>query len=565
MPRSKHTVVTRPWEVPVIARRLLVPALLLGLATAASARQRPSDHGSMVIVMGGEPSTPIPTLLGQKANDDVSDLLFLRLARPGPGRSVADERGYEPQLARSWSRPDSLTLVFELDPRARWHDGVPVLARDVVWSFERMRDSTVDPDRALLLRHITTVTAENEHRVVIRFRRAYPEQFYDATYQVQPLPAHLVDTIPPSRFAGSSFVQHPIGNGPYRWARREPGRLLELAADPGFFLGAPKIDRVVVLFSRDPDARMNMLLDGSIDAYEGISPVSGPPRLAGNPAYRIETQPSFNVIYLLFNQRAYGDRSRPHPILSDPEVRRALAMGIDRSPLLRSTYGAYTQLADAPVSGAHWTRPLVPRGIGYNPSGARALLDRRGWIDHDGDGIRDKDGVPLRLRLNLFAGSSERALMAPQVQEQLRRLGVRLEIVRLEGAVWYARRMHGEFDIDFAAAGMDPSPNGIVQSWSCAGRSGTNVGQYCDPAVDSLVERAMASTRNTEANWRAAYTALQRDVPAIFLASPNTLFAVHSRYRNVTIRPESFYSTIWRWSVDPARRIARDGPGAPPR
>src|SRR5450432_1835699 len=66
-------------------RRLLVPVLLLGLASSAAARQRPTDHGSIVIVMGGEPSTPVPTLLGQKANDDVSDLLFLRLARPGPG------------------------------------------------------------------------------------------------------------------------------------------------------------------------------------------------------------------------------------------------------------------------------------------------------------------------------------------------------------------------------------------------------------------------------------------------------------------------------------------------
>src|SRR6185369_9220753 len=111
---------------------------------------------------------------------------------PGPGKSVADERGYEPQLARSWTRRDSLTLVFELDPRAKWHDGVPVTAKDVVFSFARMRDPAVDPDRALLLRHLASVTAENEHRVVLRFSLAYPEQFYDATYQVQPLPAHLV-------------------------------------------------------------------------------------------------------------------------------------------------------------------------------------------------------------------------------------------------------------------------------------------------------------------------------------------------------------------------------------
>src|SRR5262245_44870627 len=186
----------------------------------AGGQQRPPDHGSIVIILGQEPNTPIPTLLGAKANSDVSDLLFLKLARPPADLITVDERRFQPQLARSWTRLDSLTLVFELDPRAKWHDGVPVTSRDVIFSFNRMRDSAVDPARALLLRHLESVTGEGDHRVVLRFRHAYREQFYDATFHVQLLPAHLVDTIPASRFAASAFVQAPVGNGPYRWVRR---------------------------------------------------------------------------------------------------------------------------------------------------------------------------------------------------------------------------------------------------------------------------------------------------------------------------------------------------------
>ncbi len=545
---------------------MLVSALLLVAAVSrhAAAPQRAADHGSAVIVVGQEPSTPVPTLLGAQADNDVSDLLFLRLARPGRGLATADERSFEPELARSWSRRDTLTLAFELDPRARWHDGVPVTARDVVFSFERMRDPAVDPDRALLLRYVSAVTAENDHRVVIRFRRAYPEQFFDATYQVQPLPAHLVDTIPPARFASSAFVQHPVGNGPYRWVRREPGRQLELAADPGFFLGEPKLDRVVFLVARDADAQMNLLLDGTADVFEAMSPVSGPPRLAAHPAIRLLTAPAFGVVFLLYNQRAYGDRSRPHPILADREVRRALAMAIDRPPIVRSTYGATGLSTDAPVPAAQWTYSLVPHGPGFDPAGARALLARRGWADHDGDGVLDKNGVPLSLRLNVTTTSAVRLTMAPQVQEQLRRIGVRLEIARMDGPVWAQRRHAGEFDLDFSSVTMDPSPTGIVQSWSCAGRGGSNVGQYCDPAVDSLFDAAISSPRSTGRDWRAAYAALQADAPAIFLASPLDLFAVHSRFRNVSLRAESLYHDLWRWSVDPARRIARDGPAPAP-
>jgi peptide/nickel transport system substrate-binding protein len=551
--------------VPVFIHRLLIPALLAA-GSPAAALQRSNDHGSAVLIMGQEPATPIPTLLNGSANIAVSDLLFLRLARPGVGLSTTDERAFEPQLARSWSRRDSLTIVFELDPRARWHDGVAVTARDVVFSFARMRDSTVDAQRALLLRYLASVTAEGDRRVVMRFRRAYPEQFYDASYHVQPLPAHLVDSLPPGpRFAGSEFVKRPVGNGPYRWIRRDPGRQLELAADPEYFLGAPKLDRLIFLTVRDPEAQINLLLDGTADILEAVPPVSGPVRLAANPAVRLLNIPSLSVLYLLFNQRAPGDRSRAHPILGDVEVRRAISLALDRLNLARSTYGRFALPADAPAAQAHWTRDVVPRGTAYNPAAARTLLASRGWVDRNGDGVLEKDGVPLTLRLSIPATSATRAIMAPQVQEQLRRIGVRVEIDRLDFPVFIERRTKGEFDLDLSAANMDPSPSGIVQSWSCAGRGGTNVGGYCDPGLDSLLERAIYATRNGGRIWQAAYARLQGDVPAVFLASPAWSVAVHSRFRNVSIRPESPYGDLWRWSVDPARRISRDATGAPSR
>ncbi|MGH7562362.1 MAG: ABC transporter substrate-binding protein [Gemmatimonadales bacterium] len=527
-------------------------------APPAATQRPPSDQGTAVIVLGQEPATPVPTLLGAKANSDVSELLFLRLARPERSATLADEGSYRPELARRWRRRDSLTIEFELDPRARWHDGTPVTARDVVWSFARMRDSTVDPQRAVLLRHLETVAAEGS-RVVFRFRRAYAEQLYDAVWHVQPLPAHLVDSIPPARFAGSAFVQRPVGNGPYRWVRREPGRQLELGAVPDFFLGAPRLTRVVFVLARDPEAQLNLLLDGTADMLESLSPVSAPPRLAAGRDIRIVPVPSFSVGFLLFNQRAHGDRSRPHPILSDVAVRRAIAMALDRPTLARSAFASYAAIPDAPVAQAHWTARIVPSGMRHDPGRARALLRSRGWIDADGDGVLEKDGVPLSLRLNLPTTSASRVTIAPQIQEQLRQVGIRLELVRLDGPVWFERRTRGEFDIDFSSASMDPSPSGIVQSWTCAGRRGSNVGQYCNPAVDSLIERAVGAPVADSRLWREAYTRLQADAPAVFLFSPATPIAVHARFRNVTIRPESFYGDLWRWSVDPGRRLPRDG------
>ncbi len=528
------------------------------LVAAPAAAQRPSDHGAAVILLGQEPVTPIPTLYGgSSANASVADLLFLRLMRPGPALTTSDERTFEPELARSWSRRDSLTLVFELDPRAKWQDGVPVTSRDAVFSFARMRDSTVDPQRALLLRPIVSVSAEGDHRVVIRFREKYPEQLYDATFHVQLLPAHLLDSIPPQRLAESAFARAPVGDGPYRWVRRTPGQRLELAGDPGFFLGAPKVDRVVFLLVRDVEAALNLLLDGSADVYEAVPPVTGPARLAGDRNIQLIGASSYGLLYLLFNQHAYGDRASPHPILSDSVIRRALAMAIDRPTLLQSTYGGFGALAGAPVSRGQWTYRLVPEPR-YDPNAAASLLRSRGYLTRDRDGMLEKNGVALTLRLNVPSTSAPRMKMATQIQEQLRKLGVRIEIVAVDGPVWAQRRGRGEFDIDFSAAVLDPSPRGIVQSWTCAGRGGSNVAGFCDAEFDRLLDQALHATRTGESAWRRAYQRLQEDAPAAFLVSPPVLFAVHRRYRNATFRPSSPYGDLWRWSVDPAKRLARD-------
>src|SRR5690348_6504519 len=128
--------------MPTHIRRLLVLAAAIVVAPALRAQ---SDHGSIVVVTGQYPGLPIPTLIQGSSNQDVADLLFLRLARLGPTLATAGDSAFIPQLARSWTRRDSLTLVFELDPRARWQDGAPVTARDVVFSFARARDPGVNP------------------------------------------------------------------------------------------------------------------------------------------------------------------------------------------------------------------------------------------------------------------------------------------------------------------------------------------------------------------------------------------------------------------------------------
>jgi peptide/nickel transport system substrate-binding protein len=544
------------------ARVLLAGAALATFALTAPhampAQSAPA-RASIVIAAGGEATVPVPTLMeGPHAsveNSDVADQLFARLGQLGPTLITSGDRAFEPLLARSWTRRDSVTLAFDLDPRATWHDGVPVTAADVVFTFDRARNPAVSLGLAALLRRIASVTAEGDRRVVFRYTEPYAEQLYDAVFHVAPLPAHLLASIPPGSLDKAPFVQTPVGSGPYRWVRRVPGEFVELAANDRFFLGAPAVRRLIFRTAADADARLNMLLAGEADATENIPPPrTNIARVSADKNLRIIPVPSPTLGFLLFNQRDPRDRNRPHPILSDRDVRRAIGLALDRQQIVRAVLGTAGEVPYGPASTILWIHHGTPAPARMNLREARRLLDGRGWTDHDGDGVRDREGQPLALTLIVTTTSAIRLQMAQIVQEQLRALGIRLVVSQTDYPVYTERRTAGAFDIDFASTSQDPSPSGLTQGWSCQGR--TNVARYCDPAVDSLIDTAVRTSDGAGEAWHAVLRRIEDDAPAVFMYALSYMYAVNRRFTNVRIRPESKWLGLREWTVGPqgARR-----------
>ena len=537
-------------------RTAIIAALVASASVHPVGAQSPGDtRPSIVIVTGLQATLPIPTLMegaaANVANMEIADQLFLRLAGLGPTLLTAGDRNFEPLLASSWSRQDSVTLVFDLNPRARWQDGVPVTARDVVFTMERARNRSVSPRLADLLKHITSVTAEGERRVVFRFSHPYAEQLYDATFHVAPIPAHLLDTIAPEALSRSAFAAQPVGNGPYRWVRAVAGQFIELGRNDGFFLGKPKIERVIVRAAADPDARVNMMLSGQADAMDNIPPPrDNIRRIAAEPSLRLIPVPSPTIGYLLFNQRDRRDRERPHPILSDIRVRRAIGLALDRRLLVQVVFGAYGEVPYGPASPILWIRHGAPKPERQDLPEARRLLAAAGWRDTDGDGTLDRDGRPLTLTLSLPNTSAIRKQMSALVQEQLRGIGITLELQRYDYPIWSERSAAGDFDLDFAALSQDPSPTGLTQSWTCNG--GNNVARYCDPRVDSLIEQAVLGRGDPAQSWHAVLRQIEADAPAVFLYAPTYVYAVNRRFRNVSLSPVSSWLRLREWSVAPA-------------
>jgi peptide/nickel transport system substrate-binding protein len=258
--------------------------------------------------------------------------------------------------------------------------------------------------------------------------------------------------------------------------------------------------------------------------------------------------PSPALGFLLFNQKDPQNPTRAHPILSDVRVRRAITLGLDRQLLIHAVFGSYAEVPYGPVSSILWIRNGAPKAARQDVEESKRLLAAAGWRDSDGDGIRDREGRPLTLGLSLPTTSAVRRKVAVLIQEQLRPLGIAVELQQAEFPLWMERRTAGKFDIDFAGTLQDPSPTGLTQGWACNG--GTNVAKYCNPVVDSLFESAIRGSAKGDPNqpWIAALRQIEADAPATFLYAPYFVYAVKRRFRNVSIMPGSSWQLVREWS-----------------
>jgi peptide/nickel transport system substrate-binding protein len=546
-----------------LTARLALAGLLLAALSACQRRGGCAGEycGTLVIAAVGEPDILLPPVSELAGSRDVYDQLFLKLADPGSSGNTIGTEDFQPQLAERWEWSGPVTLVFHLDPRARWQDGPAVTAGDVVFTYDAYNDSLVGSPFRSSLRWISAVTARDSLTAVFRFRQPYPEMFYDAVYHMRILPAHLLRTVPREQWRNAAFGRAPVGDGPYRFVAWKAGESLELAADSTFFLGRPHIRRVIWRFTPNLQVAVTQLLAHEADAMEVLVTPDNVKQVQADS--QLATYPYKGSVYgyLGFNLAAPGDSTRPHPLFGDRELRRALAMAVDREGMVRNVWGTLAKAPPGPMSQLTWMVDPETRELPHDSAMAARALTRLGWIDSDGDGIRDRHGQSLSFRLLVPTTSGVRRRYARLLQEQFRALGVDVQLDEVDIALFNERARSGRFDAILNAWNTDPTPSsGLPQTWTRAGLGGSNYGRYVDPAFDQLVERAVAATNRTQARrlWRAAVELMNQDAPAVFLFAPENVAAAHRRVTDVTIRPDSWLALLRTWRIPADRLTDRD-------
>ncbi|MEX2609175.1 MAG: ABC transporter substrate-binding protein [Gemmatimonadota bacterium] len=453
----------------------------------------------------------------------------------------------EPWLAESWTEEGDTAVVFTLRSDVRWHDGQPVTAEDVKWTF----DMAKDPASASLIGSAflgKVASAEVLDAQTIRFVYSEPHAQALEDFWWAPMPRHLLEDIAAADLRNAEFNRNPVGSGPFRFVewRANDRLVLEPAADFPEALGGPAQARRVV-FRIVPEAAtlLTELITGGVHVDIPVLPEQAS-RIESSTDAELHSFPGRTVYFLGWN-----NEREP---FTDPALRRALAMGINRQEIIDALLHGEGELAESTIPPWHPLHPDV-EGLAYDPTQAASLLEEAGWTDTDGDQIRERNGQPLAFTL-LTSDDALRRAVVEVLQSQLRGLGADVEIRVMEFQTMLAAHKSRDYDAVFTNWVLDnfqmaSSPGALFHSDLADEAESTNRSAVRIPELDRLIERGGAATDPDEARqvWADFTRVLQREQPVTFMFWLNELAATRNEVSGVTMDPRGELLTMPQWTL----------------
>jgi peptide/nickel transport system substrate-binding protein len=545
--------------------------LVTACGGADSASKSTQDAGGTLVLAIAEPRDLFPPLVADGGGRLVTDQVFDRLAEIKPELSTIGDKGFTPRLATSWKwSADSLSIAFSIDPRARWHDGKPVLASDVRYTFRAITDPEIGSPWAPLVTNIDSVSVRDSLTAVVWFKKHTPEQFYDVAYQLVIIPEHVYAAIPPRDLHTSPITRSPIGSGRFRFVKWEPGVRLELTSDTANYRGRALLDRIVLTPATETNVSVAKVLSGDADLMEAF-PIDQLAQLDTSTVAGPLPFPNLGYVYMTMNPYDPNSPHAPHPIFGDMRVRRAFAMAADRRAMLQNVFGKLGRLSHGPfpmtASYADSTLRLPP----FDTTAAKALLDSAGWHAGAKGGVRAKNGRPLRFKVITPSISLTRRSYATLLQEQFRHIGAQMDIDVLEQATLAAYLERGKYDASLDSWTTDPGPSGMKQRWGTEaigyvegkGVSGANTMRYSNRGVDATLDSATSTFDIARAKAYASRASqlIVDDAPAVFLYDMFVVNALNRRVIPTGVRTDAWWANLADWTIPADKRIARDRMG----
>lgn len=413
-------------------------------------------------------------------------------------------------LAKEWSTEnDGKRWVFTLQDNLVWSDDQPITSEDVKWTYDQMlNDENMAVANGSLVSNFESVEAPDDKTVVINLKEA---QAPNPGTEIPIVPKHVWEKIDnPSEFPNDASSGEFVGSGPFTLEQYQANETIVLKANPKFWRGGPKMDRIQYIYYTDADAQVQALRSGDVDLVSGLSAeqfenLKSEDNIEAHSGMgRRYTSIAINPGQQTRDGKPYGDSN---PALKDVKVRQAIRLGIDAQTLLDRANGGQGVLATSfvPASFPKWhlkeDNPVIKS---FDPEGAKKLLDEAGWKP-GADGIREKDGEKLSLELLIDSTDTVEQSSAEFLGPWMKDIGIDLKVTSSDSDTISARSIAGDYDMYFSGWSLNPDPDYQLGINTCMslptktdGSGGTTQDGWCNPEFDKLYQQQRTELDETK-------------------------------------------------------------------
>ncbi|MBU2511385.1 ABC transporter substrate-binding protein [bacterium] len=487
-------------------RLLLVMVAAVIIATLSL----PVDAKEKVLTVGieNQPKTMDPRFSTDAYGMSISHhLLFSTLVQHGQDLQIV------PNLAKGWETPDSITYIFHLRKNVRFHDGKPLTAKDVKFTFEHLKNPETGSPFAGTYKIIDSIRViDNE---TVEFKLVQPVASFLTSIIMPIVPEHLIK-------GGTDFNGSLIGSGPFRFIKQTPNEIV-LGKSPDYFMGSPKIDKVVFKVIKDDNTRFLKMRKGELDLLINAIPLQKVDDFRKSPlkdTYEVIEDPGLSYNYIIFNMKS--------ELLQDVKLRQAIAYGINVDQIIKYRMDGHAAPSYSMLSPVNWFSEPAAMRYSYDPKKAEQLLDEAGLADSDGDGPKP------RLKLELKTSNNPETVgIARIIQAQLAETGIEVDLKSYEWGTFYGDIKSGNFQMTIMRWVGVTEPDFYYDVFNSTQfpPAGRNRGLYENPEIDRLTEEGRVELDPNKR--KAIYSKIQkiaaRELPYVSLWHRNNVSIVHKR------------------------------------
>jgi peptide/nickel transport system substrate-binding protein len=493
--------------------------LLLALVLSGCTGQTSADPGIVTAALDQAPENLDPRIAQNAASQRLDELMFNSLVRKNEKSEVV------PDLALRWETPDPRTYIFHLRDDVKFHDGRPLTSKDVQFTFRTMLDGTVRTTKAgHPYNLIASIETPDPYTVVFKLKEAYSPFLWNLTLPVLGI---IPDGSP------KDFNRHPIGSGPFEFVHYVQDDEVLLKRNDSYF--GEKAGIAMLSFKIIPEAvvRALELRKGTVDLVLNALTPDMVEVLKNNSSLKVLETDGTNYQYIAFNLH--------DPVFRDLRVRQAFAYGIDREKIVKYLWRGHARPASSVIPPNNWAYEPHVKMYPYDPDRARELLKEAG---HEN----------LSFTYRTSQDDTGR-LMAVILQQQLKEIGVAMEIRSNEFATFFADIIAGNFQmfsLRWIGANNDPDIFNLIFHSRSVPPNGSNRGHYSNPRVDELVE--FARHENDVEKRKDAYREVQRivaeELPYLNLFFLDNVCIYNKRIEGIKLYPAGDFAFFTGIRID---------------